>query len=261
MSTVTYELENHIAVITLNRPDALNSFNIDMYREFNRAMERFREEDEAWVAVITSSGDRAFSAGVDIKELDKSVYGADDEENRKNLEEFDIELEGEYFCDKPIIAAIKGYCIGEGLVLALSCDLRISGESAIFALPESKIGMPTINGAIHSTNLIGVANTLEMVLFGEHHDANWAYRTGLVNLVVEDSDVIEKAMEWAQKIAALSPLALQISKEAAVKSQYLAFDEVVKNASKRKEHLFTTNDAKEGARAFLENRAPRFTNS
>jgi E-phenylitaconyl-CoA hydratase len=261
MSVVTYELQDHVGVITLNRPDVMNAFNPQMYREFNEVATRFREDEDAWVAVITAAGDKAFSAGVDVKALDGVFDGAGDGAVERIAAVFNIELEEEYFCDKPIIAAIRGYCIGEGLSLALGCDLRIAGESAMFALPEGKIGVPTINAAIHGARIMGPSNALELLLLAEQRDAQWAYRTGLVNLVVPDEKVLSTAMDWAGKIAALSPLANRITKEATVRSRYRSFDEAVAIGVQKRMAMVDGHDAKEGRRAFIEKRKPRFIGS
>lgn len=256
MAVVTYQLEDHVALITLNRPEAMNTFNPAMYREFNAATARFRDDDEAWVAVIAAAGDRAFSAGVDLKALDAAAGEAEDPSAL--AETFDVELEGEYFCDKPILAAIRGYCIGEGLSMALGCDLRIAGEGARFALPEGRVGLPTINAAMHGARLMGVAHALELLLLGEQRDAGWAYRTGLVNRVVPDDRVLEEAMAWARKIASLSPLANRITKEMAVRGQARGFAESAAMGARRRDELLKSHDAAEGRRAFLEKREPRF---
>ncbi len=258
MAVVSYELEEHVAVITLNRPEQMNTFNPAMYREFNACMNRFRDDDEAWVALIAANGDKAFSAGVDIKALDVEISAASKEQLPTLLSEFSIDLQNEYFCDKPILAAIQGFCIGEGLSMALGCDLRIAGESASFSLPESRIGIPTVNASIHGARIIGPSNILELLLLGEPRDAQWAYRTGLVNRIVPDTEVLAAGKEWAQKIAALSPLANCITKEAAVRSRYRSFSEVVDIAGPRRDALFTSHDFSEGRRAFIEKRKPKF---
>ncbi|MBN7796562.1 enoyl-CoA hydratase/isomerase family protein [Parahaliea mediterranea] len=256
MPVVTYELQDHVALITLNRPEAMNTFNPDMYRAFNAATARFRDDDAAWVAVIAAAGDRAFSAGVDIKALDALAASADDP--GALAQTFDIELEGEYFCDKPILAAIQGYCIGEGLSMALGCDLRIAGEGARFALPESRVGLPTINAAMHGARIMGTANALELLLLGEQRDAEWARRTGLVNRVVPDDQVLDETLAWARKIAALSPLANRITKDMAARGHSRGFAESAALGARRRDALLASHDAAEGRRAFLEKRAPKF---
>lgn len=255
MHPVCYELLGNVAVITLNRPETMNTFNPEMYQAFNQATERFKHDDNAWVALITAAGEKAFSAGVDIKALDAFLADKDLEEAAKHL---DILIEGEYYCDKPMIAAIQGYCVGEGLSMALGCDIRICGQSASFCLPESKIGIPTVNAAIHASNLMGSAHALELLLLGEHRDADWALSRGLVNRVVADSEVYSAGLEWAQKIAALSPLANRATKKVAAKSRYMSFEEGAQLGASLRSGVMNSQDAKEGRRAFIEKRQPKF---
>ncbi|GAB2510655.1 enoyl-CoA hydratase/isomerase family protein [Microbulbifer agarilyticus] len=255
MSIVKYECIDHVAVITLNRPEALNAFSPEMYTAFNQATQRFKEDRDAWVAVVTSSSEKSFSAGVDIKALDEFLTYTSIEDAAKVL---DIDIEGEYFTNKPIIAAINGYCYGEGLSMALGCDMRIAGESATFCLPESKIGIPTVNASIHSARLMGTANALELLLMGDPRDAAWAERKGLVNTVVADKDVLETAMQWARKIASLAPMANQLTMDMVVKSQYTTFADLLAEAGERKPKVVNSKDAREGRRAFIEKRQPVF---
>ena len=256
MPAVTYSLKNHISVITLNRPEAMNTFNFDMYNELNAALAKFRDDNNAWVAILTAAGEKAFSAGVDL-EIARVALMSDnvDEATRK----FSVDLQGEYYCDKPIIAAIQGHCIGEGLSTVLGCDLRIASDNASFALPEAKIGVPTVNAAIHGASIIGVSNILELLLLGEPRDADWAYQTGLVNLVVPYAELFSTAMSWAEKIATLSPQANYITKEAAKRSQSRTFEEAQSIGAARRSIYLLTNDAREGPTAFLEKRKPQFT--
>lgn len=255
MQPVCYELDGHVAVITLNRPEAMNTFNPDMYRAFNEATERFKNDDNAWVALITAAGEKAFSAGVDIKALDAFLADKELEEAAKYL---DILIEGEYYTDKPMIAAIQGYCVGEGLSMALGCDIRICSENASFCLPESKIGVPTVNAAIHATKLMGSSHALELLLLGEHRDAEWAIQRGLVNKVVPTADLYETALDWAKKIASLSPLANRATKEVTLKSHALSFEQATQLGAVRRKVVMGSKDAAEGRRAFIEKRPPNF---
>ncbi|WP_206486281.1 enoyl-CoA hydratase-related protein [Thalassotalea sp. G2M2-11] len=256
MSLVEYTCKDNIATITLNRPDAMNAFNPDMYLAFNAATNRFKNDNNAWVAVITSSSEKAFSAGVDVKALDAAMSTTTDIKALEAI--YTIDLEEEYFCDKPIIAAINGYCVGEGLSLVLGADIRICGKNASFCLPEAKVGLPTLNAAIHGTRLIGSAYMLELLLTGEHKDANWAAKTGLVNCMVNDDDVYDTALAWAEKIAALSPLAIQATKSAAVKSHFMSFADICAEMAIKRKTILNSKDAIEGRQAFIEKRKPKF---
>lgn len=258
MSIINYKVENRIAIITLNRPEAMNTFTPAMYQAFNDAMANFRKDKDAWVCVIHANGEKAFSAGVDITTIPIDMKNQTPQEQAVILNQFSIDLEGEYYCDKPIIAALHGYCIGEGLSIALGCDLRIAEETCVFSLPEAKMGIPAVNAAIHGATKMGVSNVLELLLLGEKRDAAWAYRTGLVNKVVPTGKALEAALEWANKINESSPLAVRITKEVAVRSRYRSFQEGEAIASPKRKALLETNDAKEAIRAFLEKRKPIF---
>ena len=258
MPIIKYAVKNRIAIVTLNRPEAMNTFTPDMYREFNKAMAAFRKDADAWVCVIHAEGEKAFSAGVDITTIPMGIEHKTPEEQAAILNQFSIDLEGEYYCDKPIIAALHGYCVGEGLSIALGCDLRIAEETCLFSLPEAKMGIPAVNAAIHGANKMGVSNVLELLLLGEQRDAAWAYRTGMVNKVVPKGKALEAAMEWANKINQSSPLAVRITKEVAVRSRYRTFQEGEAAATPKKNALLSTDDSKEAIRAFLEKRRPVF---
>lgn len=259
MPVINYKVENRIAIITLNRPEAMNTFTPEMYQAFNEAMENFRKDDAAWVCVIHANGEKAFSAGVDITTIPMDMETQTPQEQAEILSRYNIDLEGEYYCNKPIIAALHGYCIGEGLSIALGCDLRIAEETCVFSLPEAKMGIPAVNAAIHGANKMGVSNVLELLLLGEKRDAAWAYRTGMVNKVVPTGKALEAALEWANKINESSPLAVRITKEVAVRSRYQTFTEGEAMATPKKKAILSSNDAKEAIQAFLEKRKPIFT--
>ena len=222
-----YEKADHIVTITLNRPQVLNAFNRDMHRELNESLVRFREDNDARVAIVTGAGERAFSSGQDLKELETILA---EPEPLPDLWEsyFGNDLASGLELWKPVIAAIRGYCIGEGLCLALACDLRIAGESATFSFPEVELGMPTIVGAIRAAELLGLGHALELLLLGEKRGAEWGYRTGLVNLVVPDDEVASKARAWAERLAGLAPNAVRATKEMARRAQAMSLPDAVR---------------------------------
>ncbi len=222
-----YEKADHIVTITLNRPQVLNAFNRDMHRELNESFVRFREDEDARVAVITGAGERAFSSGQDLKELETILA---EPEPLPDLWEsyFGKDLASGLDVWKPVIAAVRGYCIGEGLCLALACDFRIAGQSASFSFPEVELGMPTIVGAIRAAELLGLGHALELLLLGEKRGAEWAYRTGLVNVVVPDDEVASKARAWAERLAGLEPNAVRATKEMARRSRAMSLPDAVR---------------------------------
>ena len=222
-----YEKADHIVTITLNRPKVLNAFNRDMHRELNESFVRFREDEDARVAVVTGAGERAFSSGQDLKELETILA---EPEPLPNLWEsyFGKDLASGLDVWKPVIAAVRGYCIGEGLCLALACDFRIAGQSASFSFPEVELGMPTIVGAIRAAELLGLGHALELLLLGEKRGEEWAYRTGLVNVVVPDDEVASKARAWAERLAGLEPNAVRATKEMARRSRAMSLPDAVR---------------------------------
>jgi enoyl-CoA hydratase/carnithine racemase len=224
---VDYERAGHIVTITLNRPRVLNAFNREMHRELNESFRRFREDEDARVAIVTGAGERAFSSGQDLKELDTMLA---DSEPVPNLwtAYFGDDLQSGLDVWKPVIAAIRGYCIGEGLCLALACDVRVAGEGATFSFPEVELGLPTITGAIRAAELLGLGHALELLLLGEKHGAGWAYRTGLVNVVESDDDVLAKARTWAERLAGLDPAAVRATKEMARRSRGMSLPDAVR---------------------------------
>ena len=225
--TVDYEKADHIVTITLNRPQVLNAFNRDVHRELNESFVRFREDEDARVAIVTGAGERAFSSGQDLKELDTILAEA---EPLPGLwtSYFGKDLPSGLEVWKPVIAAIRGYCIGEGLCLALACDLRIAGEGATFSFPEVELGLPTIVGAIRAAELLGLGHALELLLLGEKRGADWAYRTGLVNAVEPDGKVAAIARAWAERLARLDPTAVRATKEMARRSRGMSLSDAVR---------------------------------
>ncbi len=254
---VMYEQFGRIVKITLNRPKVMNAFNKIMHQELNSSFMRFREDPEAWVAVVTGAGNKAFSVGADIKELTQTLKN---NESIPSLWDsfFHIDLQCGLELYKPIVAAVNGYCIGEGLTLVMACDFRIAAESATFAFPEVVVGTPTIEGAMRATQIMGLGHALELLLMGERKDAAWAHRTGLVNEVVPDTELSGKAMAWAERLCKVAPIAVRCTKEVAIRSQNMSFHDAVRMGEAMRRATFSTQDTKEGFQAFLEKRKPVF---
>jgi len=211
MSLVTYELHDHIATITLNRPEARNAINGQLRTDLNAAWTRFRDEEDAWVGVLTANGD-VYCAGADLKDGAGSVgtfAGTFWEKPTINSFESGMEL------FKPTIAAVHGPCIGYGLTGVLFCDFVIASTEATFCFPEVSIGIPTIVGAIRLPQRIGWANAMELLLTGKPVDAQRAKETGLVWKLVEPDQLQEQAQAWARVLTEAAPLAQRATKEVA----------------------------------------------
>lgn len=251
-NTILTETRGRVAVITLNRPDALNALNGEMMREVLEAIHGFDGDDGVGCIVITGAG-RAFAAGADIKEMaPKTAAEMVREDFFANWDELSR-------ARTPIIAAVNGYALGGGCELAMMCDFIIAAESASFGQPEVNLGItPGIGGSQRLTRAVGKAKAMEMCLTGRRMDAEEAERAGLVASVVPADELLERALETAEVIAGKSLMATRMIKEqinAAFETtltQGLAFE-------RRTFHgMFDTHDQKEGMAAFVEKRDARF---
>jgi E-phenylitaconyl-CoA hydratase len=252
---VLYELDGHVATITYNRPDALNTINGDMRRGLNTAFDRFRNEEDAWVAIVTGSG-KAFCAGADMRDGAGSAgdFGGTFWE-KPTINSF--ESGWEIF--KPVIAAVNGYCLGYGLTLVTWCDFVIASERAEFGFPEVGIGVPTIVGAIRLPQRINWQYAMELLLTAERIGADRAKEIGLAGWVVPHDELMSEARNLAARLVRVAPLAARATKEVAVRSQQLSMLDAIRFGETMRRVAGDTNDAAEGGRAFREGRDPRWT--
>ncbi len=250
---VLYEKKDRIARITLNRPEAFNSINPDTLRELSKIMEDFSQDPEAWVAIITGAGDKAFCAGADIKQTITGIV-----EGKLSLHIANTILRGQEVW-KPLIAAVNGVALGGGLEIVLACDIRVAAQNATFGVPEVKLGIfPGWGGTQRLARAIPLAKAMEMLLTGDPIDAQEAYRVGLVNKVVPASELMPTAEKYAQTICANAPLAVRAAKESMMKGKDMPLELGLKLEILMADALKTTEDLKEGARAFIEKRKPHF---
>ena len=257
MPDLIYEKKGHLAYITLNRPQALNAMTNQMKKQLSQIWADFRDDAEAWVAIISGSGGKAFSAGSDIKEF-TTMEGFG-----QGLIYQEIQALQEGYIDlwKPIIAAIDGWCVGGGLELALACDIRVATAESKFGLAEPKIGrVASGGGTMRLPAQIPFAIAMEMILTGDPIDARRAYEVGLINQVVSTSaELMPAAEKMAERILACSPVSVSLSKEHALRgfnlpiATQLAMRRIGREAD-------ASEDAVEGARAFAEKRKPRWKN-
>jgi enoyl-CoA hydratase/carnithine racemase len=248
--SVDFEKEGRIAIITMNRPEKLNAINAEQGRAMNEALLRFRDDPDLWVGIITGAGERAFSAGADITGfLDRGSGERDDREER---------VSGDNIW-KPLIAAIHGYCLGGGLEIALKCDIRIAADDSRLGLPEIKVGVIAGGGGVSRLpRFIPRAIASEMILTGKQIDAQEAYRVGLVNEVVPRDQLMPTAKKWAELICEAGPLQVRAAKEGLIRGYDLTLEESDKLVRELAASLRGTEDAKEGARAFVEKRKPEW---
>ena len=254
MDLVTYEVDNHIATITLNRPEARNAINGALREDLNAVWERFRADEDAWVAILTANGE-VFCAGGDLKDGEGSVgtfAGTFWEKPTINSFESGMEL------FKPTIAAVHGPCIGYGLTGVLFCDFVIASTEATFCFPEVSIGVPTIVGAIRLPPRVGWANAMELLLTGKPMSAERARQIGLVWRLVEPDRLRQEARDWAATLITAAPLAQRATKEVAWRTADMGWIESVRFGETMRKVAGATEDAAEGVCAWHEKRAPQW---
>jgi enoyl-CoA hydratase/carnithine racemase len=252
--TVLYELDDHVATITYNRPEALNAINAELRSDLNHAFARFRDDEDAWVAIVTGAG-RAFCVGADLKDGAGSTGvfpGTFWEKPTMNSFESGWEI------FKPVIAAVNGYCLGYGLTLVTWCDFVIASDRAEFAYPEVTIGTPTIVGAIRLPQRINWQYAMELLLTGERIDADRAKEIGLAGWVVDHDTLMDEARALAARLVRAAPLAQRAIKEVAVRSEHLSTVDAIRFGETMRKVANDTDDAREGARAAFERRPPQW---
>ena len=249
---VTVERDGPIAVVTLNRPQALNALSYALVKDLSLAMQELDREEEIRVMIVTG-GEKVFAAGADIKEM--ADRGPFDQRIHERLDYRDQINR----ISKPVIAAVSGFALGGGCELAMSCDIIIASETARFGQPEVNLGIiPGSGGTQRLPRLVGKHRAMELVLTGDVISASDAERLGLVNRVVPVELFLEEAKNIARKIAVKPPLAVKAAKEAVLKSANTALAEGLEFERKSFYLLFASEDRAEGMRAFLEKRKPEF---
>jgi E-phenylitaconyl-CoA hydratase len=257
---IDYSQTGHIVTITINRPERMNAIGRQGMAELMECWRKFRDDPEARVAILTGSGDRSFCAGADLKEMAMNPTGERGGfwNQRGRYGSSGNTLEDGFSLWKPVIAAINGYCIGEGLVMALGADIRICSENATFSLTEVKRGLNTITGAIRLPKIISASMAGYMALTGEAIDAEQALRVGLVTAVHPSADLAGEAGRIAALIAANAPLAVQAVKETMVRGQNSPFDAAFAAGGLLRQLILETSDLREGLTAFAEGRPPEY---
>lgn len=251
--TIIVDVEDHIATITLNRPDALNALNSQLLGELSKALAEVAENDKVRCIILTGSA-KAFAAGADIKEMSEKSYV-----DMFMSDFFAEEHQAVLRVRKPIIAAVAGYALGGGCELAMMCDFIIAADNAKFGQPEINLGVVAgIGGTQRLTRLVGKSKSMDMHLTGRFMDAEEAERSGLVSRVVPAKKLLEEAQGAAQKIAEKSVLTSMVVKEAVNRAEETTLAEGLLFERRMFHSLFATEDQKEGMSAFLEKREAQF---
>ena len=252
---IDFALEDHVATITINRPERMNAMDAEHYNALSAAWVRVRDDPEIRVAIVTGAGEKSFSAGADLK----SFVGAQPPLSELVLTQKSQILNRGLEVWKPIVAAVNGYCLGGGMTLLLATDLRIATEHATFSVAEVKRGVfPANGGTQRIAQQLPHAIAMELLLLGDSIDAQTALRWGLVNRVVRPAELMDTARDFAARLARNAPLAVQAAKELAIRSR-----DVDLRTGLRMEELFlrllqNSEDVREGTTAFAEKRPPSF---
>ena len=251
--TLIVETAARVALIRLNRPEALNALNSQLMGELAAALAA-AEADDAVGCIVLAGSERAFAAGADIKEMADKTYA-----QMFKADFFTAGARAIEQCRKPIIAAVAGYALGGGCELAMMCDVILAADSAKFGQPEITLGVaPGIGGTQRLTRQVGKSKAMEMILTGRMMDAAEAERAGLVSRVVPAGELMAEAMACAKKIAAQSPLATMMNKELVNAAYDTTLSEGVKLERRLFHSLFAFADQKEGMAAFVAKRKPDF---
>jgi len=251
--TLIVEVEDEVALIRLNRPDALNALNSTLLGELAKAVAA-AEADEKVRCIVLTGSEKAFAAGADIKEMSAKTFV-----EVLNEDLFQPETAVIKRCRKPIIAAVAGYALGGGCELAMLCDFIIAAENAKFGQPEINLGVIAgIGGTQRLTRFVGKSKAMDMHLTGRFMDAAEAERSGLVSRVVPAAKLIPEATSAARKIAEKSQVAVKAAKEAVNRSYETTLEEGLLFERRMFHSLFATEDQTEGMQAFLDKREPQF---
>jgi enoyl-CoA hydratase len=251
--TLLLERDEAVAVVRLNRPEALNALSDHLMDELTTCLDAL-EADPSVRAIVITGSDRAFAAGADIKEMGPKTYAEAFSQDflTRNWERVTR-------CRKPVIAAVAGHCLGGGCELAMMCDFIIAADNAVFGQPEINLGItPGVGGTQRLTRFVGKSKAMEMVLTGRRIDAVEAERCGLVSRIAPLAELMNEAVAAGKKIAALSPLSVMMAKEMVNVAYETTLAEGVRYERRQFQSLFAFDDQKEGMTAFVEKRKPVF---
>lgn len=260
---ITYEKTGRIVRVTINRPEVRNALNLEAHLEMDRAWRAYAADEEAWVAIVTGSGDRAFCAGADLKRAASGESGGTTSSGAQKPYWMTFKPGGfgglteRWDLAKPVIAAVNGYALGGGFEIVMSCDVVVAAEHAKFGLPEPRVGFTASDGGIHRiVRQLPLKVAMGMLVTGRQITADEAHRWGVVNEVVPADKLMEAANAWAESILECAPLSVWASKQAAMNGLDLPLPDAI---NRRYEYMLRQNgseDSVEGPRAFGEKRKP-----
>ena len=253
--SIDVDVQDHICLITINRPERRNALDEEHYRALSHAWVRVRDDDDIRAAIVTGVGDKAFCAGADIKSLLPSPVPL----GEMWLTQKDLILNRGLEVWKPIISAVNGVCIGGGTCMLLATDIRVAVPTAKFALAEVKRGLVPGNGATQRIlSQLPYAIAMEMVMTGDPIDAETAARWGLINKIVAPEKLMETAFDYAHRIGQNAPLAVQAAKELSIRARDVDLATGLRMETVMNRLLWESEDLREGATAFAEKRPAQF---
>ena len=248
MPILLYEKKDHIAIITLNRPDKLNTMSVQLSREVINALHDYDADNNLYAAIVTGTGERSFCAGADLTDPENLEEGAEGWEANYDWQLANVR--------KPLIAAINGYCLGAGFTLALCCDIRIASEKASMGTPDQKLNTVDAYASIMLSRMIPASSAMEVLMTGDRLSAQEAYRIGLVSRLVPPSELLPSAEAIAKKICNNGPVALWACKEINRRARYMSLDDSLAMFKTIAGPILKMDDTKEGITAFFEKRPP-----
>ena len=250
----TYEKQGRLAIVTINRPERMNSLHPPANLELDQIWNDFERDPELWIGIVTGSGDKAFSAGNDLK------FTAEHGRDMIRFGESGFGgLANRTTNWKPIIAAVNGFALGGGFEMALACDIIIAADHARLGLPEPRVGLMAGAGGVHRLpRMIPQKIAMGYLLTGRHMTAQEAHRLGVVNEVVPLADLMPTAMKWANEILECSPISIRASKQAAMMGLQMPLDAALRMSFTEAERMRRSEDTIEGPKAFAEKRKPNW---
>ena len=258
LENVILEKEGHLAVVTINRPKALNALNSQTLKDLDVVLEDLEKDNDIYAVILTGAGEKSFVAGADISEM-KDLNEEQGKEFGALGNKVFLRLEN---LNKPVIAAIQGFALGGGCEISMACDIRIASDKALFGQPEVGLGItPGFGGTQRLARIVGLGKAKEMIYTASNIKADEAYRIGLVNKVVPLEDLMDEAKKVASKIIANAPVAVKLAKDAINRGTQVAIDEAVAIEAEDFGKCFATEDQTEGMSAFLERRKEKHFNN
>ena len=257
MKFIAFEVANHVATVTITRPEVRNALHPEAYFELSQVCDTIEEDDDIWLGVLTGSGEQAFCAGRDLKRLAVTTQNQEEEKKDEVLLSRTKRLTDRFYFSKPMIARLNGSAYGGGLELALACDIIVAAEHARLGLPEPKRGLMATAGGVHRLpRQIPLKIAMGHLLTGRDMSASRAYQLGLVNEVVASDELDTAINEWVADILSCAPLAVRATKECAMRGLDLPLSDATRKSYSWEQRRLRSEDAAEGPRAFAEKRLP-----